>query len=620
MDRLGRIFGTHDDAETEDFDSVEAETPPAPVGQDERRMQVRAYNHWASQLGDRNYPSIDDLDPDAMDDFGPNSVLLDFSDGVEDPTIRHLGSELAAECGAPVTIAKLGEVPGRSLLSRITDHYMQILANEAPIGFEAEFINQRGLTSLYRGILLPYSSDNNTIDFIYGVINWKETADAATADALLAEIDQALGSSRAPRDVVSEARAMDTLLDLSQFAEADSVYDLGSQAHEDADASGVEMPQPTFGQAHVEESPVADEPASALDTAQDFPEQDDDDYFAEDDDVFAGESEWGQGFSGFGEEDPIYAVDYGDNPLEDEDEGEDVEGVVDPLADQSVGMGLSSLVNRTAASRTKVTVSLTESPDKNIETDEMEGDFAEAVDGSASAEDFSFLASQTEPFAEDDEDDEDVAIDFAANEDEEQEGLYDCLAAAREMAQLARSSEDRSRKALYQAVGRAYDFSLEAEANPDDFEELIAENGLTVQDRAPMTPVVKLVFGADYDKTRLTEYAAVLDYAHRIGVERGTLSQMLREAEGGLKGIVQAERRARKEASGQTVEPVDGVRSSLAKKLRKLEPVAFDDIAPEGAEFGLVMIRRMEDGTIAILGEVPEDVPLVERAGRMMLG
>ena len=69
---------------------------------------------------------------------------------------------------------------------------MQILANQAPIGFEAEFINQRGAAILYRGILLPFSSDDDTIDFIYGVINWKEMADAATADELLLEIDQAL--------------------------------------------------------------------------------------------------------------------------------------------------------------------------------------------------------------------------------------------------------------------------------------------------------------------------------------------------------------------------------------------------------------------------------------------
>ncbi len=73
------------------------------------------------------------------------------------------------------------------------------------------------------------------------------------------------------------------------------------------------------------------------------------------------------------------------------------------------------------------------------------------------------------------------------------------------------TSEDRTRDALYEAIGRAYDFSLAAaEATGRGFAELLADAGLSTQDRAPMTPVVKLVFGADYDKTRLTEYAAAL--------------------------------------------------------------------------------------------------------------
>ena len=120
-------------------------------------------------------------------------MLLDFTSGIENPGIAFLGDKLADECDiGDDELTTLADVPGRSLLSRITDHYMQILANQAPIGFEAEFVNQRGATIAYRGILLPYSSDDDTIDFIYGVINWKELADAQASDELLLEIDQAL--------------------------------------------------------------------------------------------------------------------------------------------------------------------------------------------------------------------------------------------------------------------------------------------------------------------------------------------------------------------------------------------------------------------------------------------
>jgi hypothetical protein len=141
-----------------------------------------------------------------------------------------------------------------------------------------------------------------------------------------------------------------------------------------------------------------------------------------------------------------------------------------------------------------------------------------------------------------------------------------------------------------------------------------------MQDRAPMTPIVKLVFGADYDKTRLTEYATVLGYAHRTGVARGTLDKLLACAEGGLKGIVSAERQARREAEGKPAAAREAVRNSLARKLRKLEAVALGDIPEEGAEFALVMIRRLPSGELAVLGEVPEDLALVEKAAKKLLG
>ena len=172
----------------------------SPVGQDERRMQVRAYNHWASLLAEHNFPSIEDLDPAALPDFGPYSVLLDFTAGIDDPAVQYLGVSLARECGTDGEIHNLSDVPSRSLLSRITDHYMQIIANQAPIGFEAEFVNQRGQTILYRGILLPFSSDDDTIDFIYGVINWKELPDQIDTDELMLEIDQALDAAAAEPD------------------------------------------------------------------------------------------------------------------------------------------------------------------------------------------------------------------------------------------------------------------------------------------------------------------------------------------------------------------------------------------------------------------------------------
>ena len=68
--------------------------------------------------------------------------------------------------------------------------------------------------------------------------------------------------------------------------------------------------------------------------------------------------------------------------------------------------------------------------------------------------------------------------------------------------------------------------------------EILEDAGLKRQARAPMTPIVKLIFGSGYDKTRLTEYASALSHAQRIGLGRGALAGYLAAAPGGLKGVV----------------------------------------------------------------------------------
>ena len=111
-------------------------------------MHVRAYNYWCSLLDGRDFPSIEDLEPGDIQDFGPHSVLLDFTEGRDNPATPYIGTAIREECGIGDDIKSIADVPSRSLLSRLTDHYMQIIANRAPVGFEAEFVNQRGRIDL----------------------------------------------------------------------------------------------------------------------------------------------------------------------------------------------------------------------------------------------------------------------------------------------------------------------------------------------------------------------------------------------------------------------------------------------------------------------------------------
>lgn len=420
MDSLRGFDDEYAIVDHDDSDHSGVETPLA-IGADERRMHVRAYNHWASLLRGRAFPSIEDLNPEAIEDFGPNSVLLDFTASVDKPLVAYIGGRLSQEC-APDAIDSVADVPNRSLLSRLTDHYLQIIANRAPIGFEAEFVNQAGVNMLYRGILMPYSSDGETIDFMHGVINWKERADPALEAELVLEVEQAI-----------------------------------------QDAPGDAEPVPIW----------ADGPAAGA-----FP------------------------------------------------------------------------------------------------------DLADDVD---------------EP------------LDLAEPILPEDAGLADMLDAARQGADAVRVADGRSRAALYRALSLAYDFACLAEARPEEYAELLDDAGLKVQDRAPMTPIVKLVFGADYDKTRLTEFAAALAHGRRRGLAVGGLRNFLEAYPGGLKGVVKAERDARAPA------PRPPRIVAAANQLRQMAPQAIIEMESGDGEFVVLVARRVSKTGLAVLSPVL-DQALVDRA------
>jgi hypothetical protein len=183
----------------DDFEEPMIEAPPPMIGNAERRLHVRAFDHWVSLLHGRAFPSIADLDFDAIGEFEPRSVMLDYRPGQAAPAVTRIGRTLREECNVAETIRSVADVPRGSLLSRLTDHYLEILGVRAPIGFEAEFTNHQGLPTLYRGILMPFSSDGQAIDHVLGVINWKHLAAGPLEDQLRAEIEGLNGWTKPSR-------------------------------------------------------------------------------------------------------------------------------------------------------------------------------------------------------------------------------------------------------------------------------------------------------------------------------------------------------------------------------------------------------------------------------------
>lgn len=191
--------------------------------------------------------------------------------------------------------------------------------------------------------------------------------------------------------------------------------------------------------------------------------------------------------------------------------------------------------------------------------------------------------------------------------------LNESLRQCRVLARRAAANHARSRQALYEALARIYEFSFQAEADPAAFDTLLATHDLTKQERAPFTPIVKLVFGADFDKTRLSEYAAALGYAKRCGQSATAFLGFLDSQDGGLKGCVRAERAARRSEQGHPLETTERARDLL----RQVDSAGLIT-DPEGGteEFVLVLGRRSvnQPGVIEVLRILEEKPVVVETA------
>jgi hypothetical protein len=101
----------------------------------------------------------------------------------------------------------------------------------------------------------------------------------------------------------------------------------------------------------------------------------------------------------------------------------------------------------------------------------------------------------------------------------------------------------KSNTALYEGLGAAYDFALDAEDSPEEYLRLVEEQGLKIQLRSPMRPVVKLAFNGMCDDSTIAQLEAVLAWALDQELPRGSLAERIK-AEGGIAPILNGEAQA----------------------------------------------------------------------------
>ncbi|PCI33131.1 MAG: hypothetical protein COB54_05145 [Alphaproteobacteria bacterium] len=360
------------------------------------------YNYWFGLTHDCDIPPLKSLTPEDIAPYKGNMVLIDLRDPDNEPTLQVIGQLLAEDLDQDLSFKAISDIPRRTLLSRITDHYMEVLGNKSPISFDAEFNNKERQKILYRGILLPFSDDGDKINFILGAIRWISEEDLATA-------------KKSPQETPVMAEDVTTPLEISEITES-AINDITAE----------ELPVP--------EADTAD-------------------------------------------------------------------------------------------------------PDRLMES------------------------------------------------------LEDC----RQLVQGQSPSDNRSRKSLYETLGAVLDFHVLCLASPDSYGDLLQTEGLKAQKRAPFTPTLKLCFGRDYDKTRLTEYAAALSFARKNHQNGTSLPDFLDSYPGGIKGCVKAERASQNSQDTPAVKKVKITLEDCREAIENMTALAgfeIDENHDNDDQICLLLARR----------------------------
>lgn len=467
----------------------------------ERRRHASVLNYWLSVRGDKEFPPLHDLDPLELSDAGPSSILMELISGGHDAEIRHLGEALREEAWPERII----DAPNPSVLSCIAKKLPIVAISRDFLAFEDEYETAAGKTRC-SVTLLPLSAGGAWVDYVYALVSAEQVSTKTKADTA----KKAKAADREP-----ERQALETAEEPVTAPAEEPVAEEHVAEESVADEPVAEKP--------VAEEPVADElvadepdqedPVEQSEQAHSLPDDALETVAEEEDEpepqLEAESSSPAKAAPGFSKLlDSLAGLTgfYGSHPVK-------VEAVIEPHE--------PAIAQEPADFTTEGTV---------VEEGEAEEPFAEEP-----AEVIQDEQSIVENIAEDPADHAQPAVLEGS--------LQNKLTQVRAKADEARMARLRANAALYEGLGAAYDFALDAEDAPEEYLRLVEAQGLKIQLRSPMKPVVKLAFAGMCDEPTIKQLEAVLAWAFDEELPRGTLAERI-EAAGGIGPILNPESKA----------------------------------------------------------------------------
>ena len=488
----------------------------------ERRRHASVLNYWLSVRGDKEFPPLHDLDPLELSDAGPNSVLLELISGGHDAEVRHLGEALRDEAWPERII----DAPNPSVLACIAKKLPIVAISRDFLAFEDEYEGPNGKVGC-SVTLLPLSAGGAWVDYVYALVSVEGTP------AKAAKAESAKKAKSAP-EPEPEPQVVD---DIDEEAEVAQPQETVVEAAEEPVAEEVETPVAKLDEPVAEDAePVAEdaEPVDArFDEEQQGPPE-------AGEPVVAAVAKAAPGFSKLLDSIAGLTGFYGSQPVKVEPVVDDEPEAQEPVAEEPVAeepVADEPVAEEPVAEDPVVEEPVVEEPaaeDPVAEEPVVEEPAAQKRIVEEVAEDPSAEAPAERPAAKQPKQPVPVASEGT---------LQNKLTEVRAKADEARMARLKAQATLYEGLGAAYDFALDAEEAPEEYLRLVEAQGLKIQLRSPMKPVVKLAFAGMCDDATIKQLEAVLAWAFEEELPRGTLAEKI-EAAGGIGPILTGQSKA----------------------------------------------------------------------------
>ena len=518
-----------------------------------------AHQYWLSLLSGRPMPTIGDLSADRLNEFKNHSFLLAITGGGLSPVVSFAGKEIFAGAGADgiKAGASLDSIAKDSLLALLADKFTDVKSKSEPIEFE-EKSNGENIA----GMLMPFGAEG-AVQFVWGVVSTKPNVEKDTGASFDGIIEPLPDSEEGSKE--------------ENFAEKERV-------------SGFDAYTETFEGEAYDLTSIVTEERSDLGTGL-VPE---DEYYGFDDRADSFEGDAYEMTETVTEESSIVFYDEAtDFDLSSEPETDD--GFAGSIAEIGEESGFDGIVEHEPA----VAKEVEEQPEPETEPEDEEDLEVElGEEPEEEPEEEEGLKTEGEP------DTEDTDVPF-----------FNILADGRTAADGVVHVDQRSRNSLYEVLAKAYALFEHSLDDRETYLSILKATGIGEQKRAPFTPIIKLVFGKSFDKTRITEYAAALSYAQRLGQSSETLPEFLANQPGGIKGCVHAERIAKRKEKGIAG---DVTLEAAKEKLRLEKAIGQVEIEGVEEEFVILLAKNKGDGVFEVIKALDEKNsfvdPMIKRA------